>query len=578
MRGKRRRTAIETIGVSAAVVALVAAPLVGTTTSSASAAAPRVVVSADFDDSTLGDLQQSGSPTLAYVDEGDGKALRVTGRGETWHTVQSAPGVLEPGVEYTFSARIKLVDADPDAQGRFTVADGAWTPVGAQALSTAAWTTVRGTYTLPAGVADPAAVQFSLEAGTWAGSTPGFLLDDVLVTRPAPAAPPAGPTTVVAADFDDATLGDLRQSGEPTLGYVTEGDGKALSVTGRGQTWHTVESAAGVLDAGVEYTLSARIRLLDEDAAAVGRFTVHDGAWTPVGAQALSTTAWTTVTGTYTLPAGADPATVKVAVEAGSWDGSRPSFLVDDVLVTRPAAATPPVDPVAPVVNPPAAPNAAGTAQGTGQDAAGTAVALPGNERRDATTNYELDRTITHLQHAVGSVSRLSVAVIVNHLPDADGNPQPLPAEQLEQLRNLVREAIGFSAERGDSLSLMNSAFASPVEVELPWWQNPMYVDLAKTVGGWLLFLLIAVWLWLGVGRPLLRRHVAGDSIGATSPAAAQGEATPEVEADESAAAAARARQQSRYEENLQTARELAAKDPRAVAAVLRTWIEKDEQ
>ena len=349
MRGKRRRTAIETIGVSAAVVALVAAPLVGTTTSSASAAAPRVVVSADFDDSTLGDLQQSGSPTLAYVDEGDGKALRVTGRGETWHTVQSAPGVLEPGVEYTFSARIKLVDADPDAQGRFTVADGAWTPVGAQALSTAAWTTVRGTYTLPAGVADPAAVQFSLEAGTWAGSTPGFLLDDVLVTRPAPAAPPAGPTTVVAADFDDATLGDLRQSGEPTLGYVTEGDGKALSVTGRGQTWHTVESAAGVLDAGVEYTLSARIRLLDEDAAAVGRFTVHDGAWTPVGAQALSTTAWTTVTGTYTLPAGADPATVKVAVEAGSWDGSRPSFLVDDVLVTRPAAATPPVDPVAPV-------------------------------------------------------------------------------------------------------------------------------------------------------------------------------------------------------------------------------------
>ena len=238
----------------------------------------------------------------------------------------------------------------------------------------------------------------------------------------------------------------------------------------------------------------------------------------------------------------------------------------------------PPVDPVAPVVNPPAAPNAAGTAQGTGQDAAGTAVALPGNERRDATTNYELDRTITHLQHAVGSVSRLSVAVIVNHLPDADGNPQPLPAEQLEQLRNLVREAIGFSAERGDSLSLMNSAFASPVEVELPWWQNPMYVDLAKTAGGWLLFLLIAVWLWLGVGRPLLRRHVAGDSIGATSPAAAQGEATPEVEADESAAAAARARQQSRYEENLQTARELAAKDPRAVAAVLRTWIEKDEQ
>ncbi len=236
----------------------------------------------------------------------------------------------------------------------------------------------------------------------------------------------------------------------------------------------------------------------------------------------------------------------------------------------------PPVDPVAPVVNPPAAPNAAGNVLGTGQNAAEAAPAtLPGNERRDATTNYELDRTITHLQHAVGTVSRLSVAVIVNHLPDADGKLQPLPAEQMEQLRGLVREAIGFSAERGDSLSLMNSAFASPVEVELPWWQNPMYVDLAKTLGGWLLFLLIAAWLWFGVGRPLMRRHVAVGNA-PTGPAAAQIEDT--TEAEESVAAATRARQQSRYEENLQTARELAAKDPRAVAAVLRTWIEKDEQ
>lgn len=237
----------------------------------------------------------------------------------------------------------------------------------------------------------------------------------------------------------------------------------------------------------------------------------------------------------------------------------------------------PPVDPVAPVVNPPAQ-NAAGNAQGADQNAAETALAaLPGNERRDATTNYELDRTITHLQHAVGTVSRLSVAVIVNHIPDAEGNPQPLPAEQLEQLRNLVREAIGFSTERGDSLSLMNSPFATPAEIELPWWQNPMYVDLAKTAGGWLLFLLIAAWLWFGVGRPLLRRHVAaGDAPAGSADAPVQDE--DEREAEENAAAAVRARQQSRYEENLQTARELAAKDPRAVAAVLRTWIEKDEQ
>src|SRR5690606_9004657 len=181
----------------------------------------------------------------------------------------------------------------------------------------------------------------------------------------------------------------------------------------------------------------------------------------------------------------------------------------------------PPVDPIAPVVNPPAAQNAAANVQGTGQNAAPAAAPPPDNERRDATTNYEVDRTITHLQHAVRTVSRLSVAVIVNHLPDAEGQLQPLPPEQLEQLRSLVREAMGFSAERGDSLSLMNSAFASPVEVELTWWQNPMYVELAKTVGGWLLFLIIASWLWFAVGRPLLRRHVATESsAGGKNPAA----------------------------------------------------------
>ncbi|WP_203675817.1 hypothetical protein, partial [Cellulomonas phragmiteti] len=75
MHAKRRRKASETIGVGAAVLALVAAPMVGTTLSSASAVAPpAVVLAATFDDGTLGVLQQSGNPTYGYVDEGAGKA------------------------------------------------------------------------------------------------------------------------------------------------------------------------------------------------------------------------------------------------------------------------------------------------------------------------------------------------------------------------------------------------------------------------------------------------------------------------------------------------------------------------
>ncbi|MBO3088690.1 endo-1,4-beta-xylanase, partial [Cellulomonas dongxiuzhuiae] len=315
-----------------------------------------------FDDGTLGDLSVSGDgvgPVLAHVVEGDGKALSVTQRGATWHTVQSGTGIFASGVEYTFSARVKLLAPDPGAVGRFTMYDGAYTPVGPQTLTAGEWTTIGGTYTLPAG-ADASTVKFAVEAGTWGSSEvaatfPDFLVDDVLVTRPATATPPTT-TVVVSADFDDGTLGDLSVSGDgvgPVLAHVVEGDGKALSVTQRGATWHTVQSGTGIFASGVEYTFSARVKLLAPDPGAVGRFTMYDGAYTPVGPQTLTAGEWTTIGGTYTLPAGADASTVKFAVEAGTWGSSEvaatfPDFLVDDVLVTRATGAADPVDPVDP--------------------------------------------------------------------------------------------------------------------------------------------------------------------------------------------------------------------------------------
>lgn len=251
----------------------------------------------------------------------------------------------------------------------------------------------------------------------------------------------------------------------------------------------------------------------------------------------------------------------------------------------------PPANATAPITDPAAAAaaeaNAGQANAGQAPAAVGTGAAnapvLPSSERRDATVNYEVDRTITHLRHATGTVARLSVAVIVNHLPDADGNPQPLPAAQLDNLRNLVMQAMGYSEARGDSLELLHSAFVTPVEPEVPWWQDAALIDLAKTVGGWLLFLVIALWLWLGLARPLLRRQTATGAAGAAGtgtglpgvPGAVSDE--EDEEAERTIAAAAKARKQSRYDDNLQTARDLAVKDPRAVAAVIRTWMEKDE-
>src|SRR5690606_37495129 len=146
--------------------------------------------------------------------------------------------------------------------------------------------------------------------------------------------------------------------------------------------------------------------------------------------------------------------------------------------------------------------------------------------------NYEVDRNITHIQHQRGQVQRLSVAVVVNYRDgvDDDGNPQrqPLAAEELDQVQRLARQAMGFSTERGDQLEVVNSPFTSdyaPAEPAPDWRTSPATLALAASFGRYLLVGLIALFLYLSILRPLLRRHLA------RPPAAAARAAEPSLAA-----------------------------------------------
>ncbi|WP_366546484.1 flagellar M-ring protein FliF C-terminal domain-containing protein, partial [Salmonella enterica] len=75
----------------------------------------------------------------------------------------------------------------------------------------------------------------------------------------------------------------------------------------------------------------------------------------------------------------------------------------------------------------------------------------PRNTQRNETSNYEVDRTIRHTKMNVGDIERLSVAVVVNYKTLADGKPLPLTADQMKQIEDLTREAMGFSDKRGDT-------------------------------------------------------------------------------------------------------------------------------
>lgn len=236
----------------------------------------------------------------------------------------------------------------------------------------------------------------------------------------------------------------------------------------------------------------------------------------------------------------------------------------------------PPGNAQAPIANPPQTqpprpgqpqqPNAQQQQQQqTGTQAAGGSL----NERRDATTNYEVDRTISHIKQPVGNLKRLSVAVVVNYIRDKDGDPQALPPEELNKLTNLVREAMGYSESRGDSLNLVNSQFNDGPPA-LPMWRDPEMISLFKTILAWLVGGVLALWLYRK-----LRRTVGEYLYPPVDPEVAEAE---RIEAQREAQDVARAKETDRYQDNLDRARTMATKDPRAVAMVLRTWMTKDEK
>jgi endo-1,4-beta-xylanase len=156
----------------------------------------------------------------------------------------------------------------------------------------------------------------------------------------APAARAADPVVVSSVDFDDSTTGTWHQSGSPTLTYVDDGaGGMALSIL-RTADYEGIESPTGLLQPGVGYTFSMRARLPEGSAGTTDvRFVVKPNFnW--VANTTISGSGWTTISGTYTLPDGVDPAAASVYI--GSTDQAAAyTILVDDILITAPAVAPP---------------------------------------------------------------------------------------------------------------------------------------------------------------------------------------------------------------------------------------------
>jgi len=226
----------------------------------------------------------------------------------------------------------------------------------------------------------------------------------------------------------------------------------------------------------------------------------------------------------------------------------------------------------------------------TGQPATPPA---PTNNREQATRNYELDRTVSYTKHQQGTLKRLTVAVVVDDkvVKNADGTETHVAwtENELERLSILVRDAVGFSAVRGDSVNVLNSAFANRIEdtsigVDVPWWEVWIMPHI-KHIASLLIMLVIV----FGLLRPMFK------GLSKQGGALAEQEEARQLAALEAAGAGGMdgmsdetvtltggsalllPSPEQGYEEQLNAIKGLIADDPGRVAQVVKKWINRDD-
>lgn len=208
--------------------------------------------------------------------------------------------------------------------------------------------------------------------------------------------------------------------------------------------------------------------------------------------------------------------------------------------------------------------------------------------QREQTVNYEVDKTIRHTKGEIGAIRRLSVAVVVNYRrgDGADAKPEPLSEQEIAQVTDLAREAMGFSRERGDSLNVVNAPFrlapeAAAIEA-VPLWKNPYY--LARAVDAIkILVVLVAGFLVLRMILSVLRDLAQlGSTAFAAAPAGGSTVGLPAAAAagygpgGQPATGGGSGAPESAYDADLRAAKELARQDPRIVAQVVKDWVGRE--
>jgi flagellar M-ring protein FliF len=196
-------------------------------------------------------------------------------------------------------------------------------------------------------------------------------------------------------------------------------------------------------------------------------------------------------------------------------------------------------------------------------------------ERQNEIRNFEISKISKHIKNPVGSVKKLSVAVIVDgsykEVADAKGGAKTRqfiarPPEEMEKLENIVKTATGYDESRGDQIEVVSMPFSWAVTEEEPKtapgtpWKEYLLVAYKPVVS-----LILAVLFIFFVVRPLLKRkgYAPGEAPqlpGNSAPALAS-EGAPALKAWDI------------REQTLQ----LAQGNPSKTVGIVKTWLNEKE-
>ena len=214
----------------------------------------------------------------------------------------------------------------------------------------------------------------------------------------------------------------------------------------------------------------------------------------------------------------------------------------------------------------------------------------PADKREQSTRNFELDRSISYTRQQQGRLRRLSVAVVVDDQVRVDpttgeSSRVPWTTDDLARFTRLVQDSVGFDASRGDSVSVINTAFTASLGEEIPdipFYTQPWFWDIVKQVLG-VLFILVLVF---GVLRPVLNNITGG---GRGKELAGSGDVElgemggldGELSNDRVSLGGPQSimlpSPSEGYDAQLNAIKSLVAEDPGRVAQVVKEWINADE-